>query len=157
MDVLADVKLEISGFPSGRRKSVCLSLGPGVSVGGSIIRKGVPAEIVAQLGVGKFKDFTLIIDILEEPSYQGSLAIKHSVTGLVAPKWQLFALLVNHAKNEREMTERLHRNYLRSFHNMHKCVVAKTKGLAEQVPRNLCAANVWKLPPNWNTVGTVEV
>jgi F-box-like len=158
MDVLADVKLEISGLPSARRKSVCLHLGPDVSVGGSIIRKGVPAEIVAQLGVGKFKDFTLIIDTVEEPSYRGSLAIKHSITGLIAPKWQIFALLVHHAKSERELTERLHRNYLRSFHNMHKGVVGKTKGMAEQVPRNLCAVNVWmQLPPSWNTFGTVEV
>jgi len=159
MDVLTDVKLEISGLPSSRRKSVCLPLGPHVSFAGSIIRKGQAAEPVSQSGTGKFKDFTLLVDTVEEPSYNGTVAIKHGVNGLIAPKWQIFALLVHHVKTERELTERLHRHYLRSYHNSYKHVLAKPKAVVESLPkRNLCASNVWmQLPPCWNTIGAVEV
>lgn len=149
LEVLTDVKLHISGLPS-RSQKTSLRLGPEVS-----IRQGNARESI-QLGRGKFKDFSLLIDTVEEPSY-GNVAIKHCIEGFGAPKWQIYALLVHHAKSERELSERLHRHYVQSYRNSFSHVLPKAKTPGEQRGRKICAsASVWiHLPPRWN-IGAIE-
>lgn len=149
VEVLTDVKLHISGLPSRSRKTT-LRLGSDVS-----IREGNAPENI-RVGTGKFKDFTLLIDTVEEPSY-GNVAVKHCINGFVAPKWQIYALLVHHTKSERELSERLHRHYVQSYRNSFSHVLPKAKIPGEQRVRKFCAtASVWiHLPPRWN-IGTIE-
>ena len=149
VDVLTDVKLHISGLPS-RSKKVSLRLGREVS-----IRQG-NSQANIQVGSGKFQDFTLLIDTVEEPLY-GNVVIKHCINGFVAPKWQIYALLVHHAKSERELSERLHRHYVQSYRNSFSHVLPKPKAAGEQIGPKICAgASVWiQFPPRWN-IGAIE-
>lgn len=159
VDVITDVKLHISGLPS-RTKLVSLRVGNQVGIRGDIIRKEVVRKLI-QNGKGKFEDFSLLIDTIEEPSYYGHVTTKHCITGFDAPKWQIYALLVQHERAERELSERLHRHYAQSYHNSYNHVMTKAKvkakTVAEPRARKICsAANVWiHLPPRWN-IGAIE-
>lgn len=153
-DVITDVKLQISGLPT-RIPTVTLCLGPQVSVHGNVVRQGNTKEYV-QAGEGKFRDFTLLIDTIEESSYNDSVAIKHCIKGFVAPKWQIYALLVHHAKSQRELLERLHRHYVQSYFNSYSHVMTKQRN-PEPKSRTICSeASGWMyLPPRWN-LGIIE-
>ena len=142
VDVITDVKLHISGLPS-RTKSVSLRLGPHIS-----IRRANTNE-TTQIGSGKFKDFTLLIDTVEEASYRGNISLKHYINAFIAPKRQIYALLVQHTKTQRELSERLHRHYAQSYHNSYSHVMTKQKGPIEQRLWKVCSGtNVWmQLPP----------
>jgi hypothetical protein len=149
VDVITDVKLHISGLPL-RKQSVSLPLGCEVSIRGKTIRRENIEEQI-QTGSGKFKDFVLLIDTIEESSYHGSVAIKHCINGFMAPKWQIYALLAQHQKAERELSERLHRHYVQSYHNSYSHVMAKPKIPGEKRARKICSVtNSWvHLPPRW--------
>jgi hypothetical protein len=153
-DALIDVKLSICGLPS-TKSAVSLRLGPSIAMRGNVRRQDYNKEY-SQIGGGKFKDFTLLVDTVEEPSYIGNVAIKHCINGLTAPKWQIYALLVHHAKTERELKERLHQHYVQSYRNSYSNAMTKAKS-AEQRTRKICGGiSGWMhLPPRWN-LGTIE-
>lgn len=155
VEVITDVKLHISGLPS-RKKSVSLRLGPDVVISGDIVRQK-NTDKQTTTGNGKFKEFTLSIDTVQEPSYRGNVAIKHCINGFVAPKWQIYALLVKHIKTERELLERLHRHYVQSYHNSYSRLMERQKTTGEQRTRKICSgASVWMHPPpRWN-IGAIE-
>jgi hypothetical protein len=75
---------------------------------------------------------------------------KHSINGLAAPKWQIYALLVHHSKLQRDNLERLRRHYIQSYNNSYNCAVARHPS-AESVLKT-CAGEIgWmELPPRWN-------
>jgi hypothetical protein len=155
LDVVTDVKLHISGLPS-RTRSVTLRVGREISIRGDALWQEHATE-QSQTGSGKFKDFTLLIDTVQESFYHGNVAIKHCINGFVVPKWQIFSLLVQHVKTERELAERLHRHYVQSYHNSYSHVMVKPKIVGEQRTRKIRAAsNVWMhVPPRWN-IGAIE-
>lgn len=136
-NVLTDIKLQISGLPSSTQ-SVTLRLGPEISVLGTHMQQGNITEY-ARSGSGKFKDFTLLIDTVEEPPYCGKLYKKHCITGFVAPKWQIYALLVHYVKLHREMSARLRRHYLRSYTNAYSHVMAKSSVSEPRRRHTICA------------------
>jgi hypothetical protein len=154
-ETITDVKLQITGLPQ-RRQSVDLSLGPQVNIREPMSRRNTVTEIPERPPSNhKFQDFTLHFDTTEEATYHGNTAIKHCITGFEAPKWQIYALLVHDAKTHREKTERLQRQYMRSYSNTHKMPAPAKSG--DPRVRHICAgmSGVSFLPPIWS-FGTIE-
>jgi hypothetical protein len=153
-DVITDVKLHISGLPT-QTPSVTLRVGHEIGIRGDIVRSEDRKDY-SQAGNGKFQDFTLLIDTVEESSYNDNIAIKHCIKGFVAPKWQIYALLVHRAKTQRELLERLHLHYVQSYFNSYSHVMTKQRN-PEPKPRTICSeASGWMyLPPRWN-LGMIE-
>ena len=149
-DTITDVKVQITGLPH-RRQSVDLSLGPKVSIRETENKTKEPSE-----SGGKFQDFTLLVDTTEEPTYHGNTAIKHCITGFEAPKWKIYALLVQDAKIQRERSEQLNRQYLRSYRNSFSHAIPNKKSGESRV-RNICAgaSGLTFLPPIWS-FGPIE-
>lgn len=149
-DVLTDVKLDISR-PLSKAKSISFRPSPPLN---GLERDSGPEEL-ALVGDGKFSDFMIKVMTVEESSYNGKMCLKHCVTGLVAPKWQIYALVAHHAKAQREARERLHRHYVQSYYNSFKLV--KTKPTHELRRASVC---VWEhewtqLPLRFN-IGEIE-
>jgi F-box domain len=65
-------------------------------------------------GNGRFNDWFVFMDTVEEPLFHGKSYFKHSITGLQAPLWQIFALLVRHIRTQQEKERLIHLHYIRS-------------------------------------------
>jgi hypothetical protein len=118
-DVLTDVRLRISGIPT-RSEPLLFPLGTEIALSEAITRDGISELAFHQLGHGKFKDFVLNIDTLQEPSRCGQkMHQKHLIKGLHIPKWQMYGLLVQFIRKEKELTTRRRRHYSISHHHIH--------------------------------------
>jgi hypothetical protein len=151
-DVLTDIRLQITGLASPVQP-VPFRLGPGIGLRGKVFRSGESTDY-NQIGEGKFQDFTLLVDTVVEPSPCGKMYFKHSINGLIAPKWQIYALLVHHSRLQRDNIARLRRHYIQSYNNSYNYSMAKNQS-TEQVLQQTCAAGEkgWaELPPRWNMV-----
>jgi hypothetical protein len=124
-DVLTDVKVNISGLPT-RTQAVSLRLGPDIGVRGKHVQ-GASVKAYDKSGHGKFRDFVLLVDAVDELACNGKRYTKHCIRGFVAPKWQIYALLVHHIKGQRELSSRLRRHYLRSYYNAYSHVMTTSK------------------------------
>lgn len=147
-DVLTDIRLQITGLASPIQP-VPFRLGPGIGLSGKVFR---PENVTDydQPGTGKFQEFTLKIDTVVEPSPCGKMYYKHSINGLVAPKWQIYALLVHHSKLQRDNLERLRRHYIQSYNNSYNHAVVRHH-FTEPVMQTCAGETGWtELPPRWN-------
>jgi hypothetical protein len=111
-DVLKDVKLQFSNFPSFDQDLV-LGLGADVALARTVTRRQ-NKSVHFDEGYGKFKDFVVSIDTLDDRSCCGKSYDKHCITSLVAPKWQIYALLVQHSRLQRVMMEDYRRHFIES-------------------------------------------
>ena len=65
-------------------------------------------------GVGKFSSFFVSIDTVSEPAMNGKVNYKHALTAFSAPMWQIYALLTQHIRLQREYEELLRRHYFQT-------------------------------------------
>jgi len=147
--VLTDVRLHIAGLPS-QKSTVSLRLGSEVSLCGEVVGLDRAQETgenhiqqFVKLGNGEFSDVTLLIEKVEEPFYHGRVCVKHCITGFLAPKWQIYALLVHHVKKQRELEERLRKQYVKSYYNRYSLVLPKIRRVEHHVKH---AASLWTAP-----------
>jgi hypothetical protein len=156
-DVLTDVRLRISGIPT-RGEPLLFPLGTSVALTGDTIRSGLNSSTFHRLGTGPFKDFLLTIDTVEEPSCCGKrLHHKHYVKGLQAPKWQIYGLLVQFIKRERESKTYRRRHYSICHQHIHVTQVRKPTRSQSITGLPSCGPlNEWtQLPPRLD-MGWVE-
>lgn len=118
-DVLTDVRLRISGIPT-RTEPILFPLGAEIALNEEVKRDNISETVIHQLGQGPFKDFVLNINTVEEPSRCGNrVHQKHYVKGLHIPKWQMYGLLVQFIRRERELTTRRRRHFSISHQHIH--------------------------------------
>jgi hypothetical protein len=149
-DVLTDVKLQISGLQLREQPSP-LRLGSDVGISGKVFRPDGITEYT-QTGEGKFGDFVLLVDTVVEPSPCGRMYYKHCVNGLLAPKWQIYALIVHHHRSQREIVAFLEQHYVNGYTSLYRHVIAQ-HNVGEKKMQS-CGeeeGNGWmNLPPRWN-------
>lgn len=107
-DLLTDIQvsfLQIPTVPDFR-----ISLGSDIGLHCHVIRKHSITEILEN-GVGCFKDFGLSIETQEEYTENGKVHKKHRIISLVAPKWQVYALFIQHSRRQRRWEECITRHY----------------------------------------------
>ena len=111
-DVLKDIRVQFSGIPS-MDQDFQLRLGADVALARTVHRRQ-NNTVHFDEGFGKFKDFVVSIDTLDDRSCCGKSFDKHCITSLVAPKWQIYALFVQHCRLQRLMMEDYYRHFTES-------------------------------------------
>jgi len=156
VDVLTDIRLRISGIPF-RDQPLLFPLGIDVGLQGNVICEGRVSSSYEQLGQGRFRDFVVNIDTVEESSRCGRINQKHSVKGVTAPKWQFYGLLVEFIRKEREITTRRRRHFSISHQRIVFPEIRKSTRSQSIAGLPSCGQfNGWtQLPPRWE-VGWIE-
>lgn len=108
-DVLTDVNLRISNLPLNQ-PDITLNLGKDATLVGDVTQ----GTVNAQLGMGLFSQFVISIDTSEEPSCKGRSYHKHSIASLIAPSWQIYALIVHNSRVHRAEMEIIRRHYVQT-------------------------------------------
>jgi hypothetical protein len=150
-DVLTDVKLQITGLQSREQPSP-LRLGADVGISGKVFRPEGITEYT-QKGEGKFGEFVLLVDTVVEPSPCGRMYYKHCINGLIAPKWQIYALIVHHHKSQREIAIFLEEHYINGYTSLYRHVIAQ-HNCCDQNMEIYGGENQWMFT-RWN-IGEVE-
>jgi F-box-like len=159
-EVLTDVQLRVSGLPQQDR-TVTLPIGRDVSLRGRTLRRTDGGEEYSHRGEGRFQDFELAIDVIEEPSF-GKINYKHCVKALNVPKWQIYAMLVRHTKTKRVDYNLRQRRYSMSYQNSFRSSLPSPVAKSQPPRRASCFAGTgvgcgWSgLPPQWNLVEALE-
>lgn len=152
-DLLTDVRLQITGL-SSPVQPVPFRLGSEIGLRGKVFRTEGITEY-NQTGEGKFEDFVLLVDTVVEPSPCGKMYYKHSINGLVAPKWQIYALLVYYSKLQRDNLERLRRHYVQSYNNSYNYAVGRVESVEQFLHTCAGESGCMELPPRWS-LGEIE-
>ena len=108
-DVLMDVNLRFSNLPSNQ-PDILVNLGKDATLVGDITH----GTGITQKRMGLFDQFIISIDTLEEPSCNSRSYHKHSIVGLIAPSWQIYALIVHNIRVHRTEMEIIRRHYVRN-------------------------------------------
>ena len=119
-DVLTDVNLRISNLPSNQ-PDIIVNLGKDATLVGDVTHGAGNA----QKGMGLFSQFIISIDTLEEPSCNGRSYHKHFIAGLIAPLWQIYALIVHNSRIHRAEMEIIRRHYVQTSSLFHATALKK--------------------------------